>query len=118
MNRLEHKRTNKVIRKNRVRATVTGTATRPRLSVHISNRQVSAQIIDDTIGKTLVACTSISAKAATGSLSELCAFVGAEIAQKATKAKITQVVFDRNGRSYQKRLQAFAEAAREKGLMF
>lgn len=119
MNRLDHTRANKVIRKNRVRSTVSGTSTRPRLNVFISNRNVSAQIIDDTIGKTLVAASSINSKKATsGSLTELCKVVGAEVAKKATKAKIKTVVFDRNGRSYQGRLHAFAEAARENGLEF
>lgn len=118
MNRLDHKRDNKIIRKNRVRSSVTGTADRPRLSVHISNRHASAQIIDDVAGKTLVSSTTVQSKTAKGTMSELCAFVGADIAKKATKAKITKVVFDRNGRSYQKRLSALADAARENGLEF
>ncbi len=118
MNRLDHKRDNKIIRKNRVRSTVKGTADRPRLSVHISNRHVSAQIIDDTTGKTLVAATTVQNKAAKGSSTELCTLVGTDIAKKAVKAKITKVVLDRNGRSYQQRLNALATAARENGLEF
>lgn len=118
MNRLDHKRANQAIRKNRVRSTVTGTAERPRLSVHVSNRNVSAQIIDDTAGKTLVSSTTVHAKEAKGSTTELCAYVGADIAKKAKKAKITKVVFDRNGRAYQQRLAALADAARENGLEF
>jgi large subunit ribosomal protein L18 len=118
MNRLDHKRDNKIIRKNRVRSTVNGTSERPRMSVHISNRHVSAQIIDDTTGKTLVSATTVQNKAATGSISELCAIVGTDIAKKAAKAKITKVVLDRNGRSYQGRLSALATAARENGLEF
>lgn len=118
MNRLDHKRTNKIIRKNRVRSTVQGSADRPRLSVHISNRHVSAQIIDDTTGKTLVSATTVGSKAAKGGSTELCAFIGAEVAKKAVKAKISKVVLDRNGRSYQARLAALADAARENGLEF
>lgn len=118
MNRLDHKRGNKLIRKNRVRSTVKGTGERPRLSVHISNRHVGAQIIDDTTGKTLVSVTTIANKAATGSTTELCTLVGTEIAKKAVKAKVTKVVLDRNGRSYQGRLNALATAARENGLEF
>ena len=118
MNRLESKLYNRSLRKKRVRSTVTGTEKRPRLSVFISNRNVSAQIIDDTTGKTLVASTTTSAASSTGSLCEKCASVGADIAKKAVKAKISTVVFDRNGRLYQKRLQAFADAARENGLEF
>lgn len=118
MNRLDHKRSNKVIRKNRVRSTVKGMAERPRLSVHISNRHVSAQIIDDTTGKTLAAATTVGNKSANGSITELCTIVGTEIAKKAAKAKVTKVVLDRNGRSYQGRLTALATAARENGLEF
>lgn len=118
MNRLDHKRDNKIIRKNRVRSTVKGTTERPRLSVHISNRHVSAQVIDDTTGKTLVSSTTVQNKSAKGTMSELCATVGADIAKKAVKAKIVKVVLDRNGRSYQGRLNALATAARENGLEF
>lgn len=118
MNRLEHKQNNKLIRKNRVRSTVKGTAERPRLSVHISNRHVSAQIINDIDGKTLVASTTVQNKEAKGTLAEMAAVVGADIAKKATKAKIKQVVLDRNGRQYQARLHALATAARENGLEF
>lgn len=118
MNRLDHKRANKVIRKNRVRSNVVGSEERPRLSVTISNRHVSAQIIDDKNGKTLATSTTINAKDAKGTMTELCAYVGTDIAKKAKKAKITKVVFDRNGRSYQKRLAALADAARENGLEF
>jgi large subunit ribosomal protein L18 len=118
MNRLALKQANLAIRKNRVRTTVKGTADRPRLSVHISNRHVSAQIIDDTAGKTLAASTTVQNKQASGSLADQAAFIGADIAKKAKKAKIEKVVFDRNGRAYQKRLHALAEAARENGLEF
>ena len=118
MNRLNHKRDNKLIRKNRVRSTVKGTPERPRMSIHISNRHVSAQIIDDTTGKTLVASTTVQNNAATGTTTELCTFIGTDIAKKAIKAKIAKVVLDRNGRSYQQRLNALATAARENGLEF
>lgn len=118
MNRLDQKRNNQIIRKNRVRSVVTGTATRPRLSVYISNRHVNAQIIDDTTGRTLVSYTSVGKSAASQTMSQRCQVAGADIAKAAKKAKISAVVFDRNGRSYQKRLTAFAEAARENGLEF
>jgi len=108
---------NRGLRKNRVRAKVTGTAERPRLTVTISNKHVSAQIIDDVAQKTLVAATTVGAKQ-TGSLSEQAAIVGADIAKKAKKAKISTVVFDRNGRQYAGRLSALADAARKEGLEF
>ena len=92
MNRLDHKRDNKSIRKNRVRTTVNGTAERPRLSVHISNRHVSAQIIDDVAKKTLVSSTTVQNKAANGTITELCTYVGAEVAKKAIKAKIVEAI--------------------------
>lgn len=114
---LTNKILNKTLRAARVRAKVSGTAERPRLSVTISNKHVSAQLIDDIAQKTLVSATTIGTKQ-TGSLSELAAFVGTDIAKKAKKAKITQVVFDRNGRKYAKRLAALADAARQEGLEF
>ena len=116
-NSLAHKLLNKSLRKARVRAKVIGTAERPRLSVTISNIHVSAQIIDDAKGHTLASATTVGAKA-TGKMTEKCALVGAEIAKKAKKAKVTKVVFDRNGRQYAGRLSAFADAARKEGLEF
>lgn len=109
---------NRALRKRRIRATVQGTAERPRLSVYISNANVSVQIIDDTAGKTLVAVTSTGSKAAKGTMSEKAAWAGTEIAAKAKAAKINQVVFDRSGRKYHGRIKALADAAREKGLEF
>lgn len=109
--------TNKMLRKGRVRATVKGTAERPRMSVTISNMHVSVQLIDDTKGNTIASATTVGTKA-TGTMTEKCALVGAEIAKKAKKAKITSVVFDRNGRAYAGRLAALADAARKEGLEF
>lgn len=106
---------NLTLRRNRVRAKVGGTAERPRLSVFISNKNVTAQLIDDVEGKTLAYADS---KALQGSLTEKAAKVGEDIAAKAAKAKIDAVVFDRGGRKYAGRLSALANAAREKGLKF
>lgn len=117
MSEFNKKLLNKYLRKNRVRATLSSTSERPRLSVFISNTHVSAQIIDDQNGKTLVASTTVGRKDKT-SLTEQAAFVGGDIAKKAKKAKISAVVFDRNGRKYAKRLNALAEAARKEGLEF
>lgn len=116
-NSLAKKLLNRNLRKSRVRAKVSGTAERPRLSVYISNMHVSAQLIDDAAGKTLAAATTVGAKIK-GTMTEKCAIVGTEIAKKAKKAKINAVVFDRNGRQYAGRLQALAEAARKEGLEF
>lgn len=115
MSDLAKKLLNKSLRKARVRAKVSGTAERPRLTVTISNKHVSAQLIDDVAGKTLAASTTVGSKQ-DGSLKDLAAFVGGDIAKKAKKAKITKAVFDRNGRQYAGRLAALADAARKEGL--
>lgn len=117
MSDLAKKTLNKNLRKARVRAKVQGTAERPRLTVTISNKHVSAQIIDDIKQHTLVASTTVGTKQK-GTITELAAFVGSDIAKKAKKAKITTVVFDRNGRQYAGRLSALADAARKEGLEF
>ncbi len=115
MSDLTKKLLNKSLRKARVRAKVSGTAERPRLTVSISNKHVSAQLIDDVNGKTLASATTVGSKQ-DGSLKDHAAFVGAGIAKKAKKAKITKAVFDRNGRQYAGRLAALADAARQEGL--
>jgi large subunit ribosomal protein L18 len=117
MSNLAKKLLNKSLRKNRVRSKVSGTAERPRLTVTISNKHVSAQIIDDVKQHTLAAATTIGAKHA-GSISEQAVLVGTEVAKKAKKAKINAVVFDRNGSQYAGRLSALADAARKEGLDF
>ena len=111
------KKQNLALRKGRVRAKISGTTERPRLTVTISNLHVSAQIIDDVAQKTLVSATTVGSKAK-GTKTELAAKIGAEIAKKAKKAKINTVVFDRNGRQYAGRLHALADAARKEGLEF
>jgi len=118
MNTLLHKLQNQWQRKHRVRATVSGTAERPRLSVHISNRHITAQVIDDTIGKTLAYVSTVSSKAAKGSMSERAAWVGTEIAKKAAAAKVKTIVFDRGSHIYHGRVAALADAARNAGLEF
>lgn len=115
MSDLAKKLLNKSLRKNRVRAKVSGTAERPRLTVTISNKHVSAQLIDDVAAKTLAASTTVGSKQ-TGTITEQAAFVGTDIAKKAKKAKIAKAVFDRNGRQYAGRLSALADAARKEGL--
>ncbi len=118
MNRFADKIRNQKLRKNRVRAIVSGTTERPRLTVHISNRHVSAQLVDDTKHLTIASVSTVGRKADKISLTESASWVGSEIANKAKKAKISSVVFDRNGRLYHGRVKALAEAAREQGLEF
>ena len=118
MNSVAKKLANQMLRKMRIRARVYGTAERPRLSVHISNLHVSAQIIDDGAQRTLVSSISAKQAAATGSKSDKASWVGGDIAKKAKKAGIKTVVFDRNGRKYAGRLKSLADAARKEGLEF
>ena len=118
MSGLALKLKNRLQRKSRIRSVVAGTGERPRLSVFISSRNVSAQLIDDTTHKTLAAVSTIASKAAKGTMTEKAAWVGSEIATKAKAIKVTTVVFDRGGRQYHGRVEALANAAREKGLEF
>jgi large subunit ribosomal protein L18 len=104
-------------RRARVRATVSGSTARPRLSVKITLAHVIAQLVDDTTGKTLAYVSTIGSDAK-GSMTEKATWVGMNIAGAAKAKKIKQVVFDRNGRIYHGRLHALAEAARGAGLEF
>lgn len=108
---------NTLFRAKRTRAKIHGTAERPRLSVHISNKHITAQIIDDDTRKTLAYATTVGAKA-TGNKTDLAAKIGKEIADKAKKAKIKTVVFDRGAKLYAGRMSALADAARKEGLEF
>jgi large subunit ribosomal protein L18 len=118
MNNLNHKLLNRQLRKHRVRAQISGTAQRPRLSVYVSNLHVTAQLIDDTAHKTLGYATSIGNKSATGTMTEKAAWVGEEIAKQARTAKVKTVVFDRGSKLFHGRVAALAEAARKAGLEF
>jgi large subunit ribosomal protein L18 len=104
----------------RVRKRATGTATRPRLVVTRSLRNIVAQVVDDTKGNTLVSASTLdpSIRGGAGTKSELAAKVGALVAERATAAGITEVVFDRGGNTYAGRIAALADAARSGGLKF
>ncbi len=106
-------------RHRRVRATISGTPARPRLDVYRSLNHIYAQVIDDTQGKTLVAASSQD-KAISGSTGNKAAAreVGKLLAERAKKAEITQVVFDRGGYLYHGRVKELADGAREGGLVF
>ena len=118
MGRLEHKYKNQLARKNRVRAVVSGTGKRPRLSVSFSNKNINVQLINDEDKKTLAAVSTVGAKSAGTGWSEMAAWAGAEIGKKAKKAKIKRVIFDRGGRLYHGQVKALADAARKSGLEF
>jgi len=117
MDYLSHKRFNAVRRAHRVRTGLTGTSERPRLSVHISNLHISAQIIDDSLGKTLAYATTVGQKVE-GDMTSRASWVGKEIALKAKKAKVQTVVFDKGEYKYHGRVKSLANAARENGLEF
>jgi large subunit ribosomal protein L18 len=106
----------------RLRKKLSGTPARPRLAVHFSGRHITAQVIDDTIGKTLVSVntTEEELRAKPGSRANVAtAFeVGKLIAERAAAHKITKVVFDRGGFKYHGKVKALADAAREGGFEF
>jgi len=104
----------------RVRKNVRGTAERPRLVVTRSTRHISAQIIDDLKGHTLVSASTLDAslRGAEGDKSALAGKVGALLAERARSAGVSKVVFDRGGNKYAGRIAALADAAREAGLEF
>ncbi|MCI7551209.1 MAG: 50S ribosomal protein L18 [Actinomycetaceae bacterium] len=105
-------------RHQRLRKRLSGTAERPRLVVTRSNRHMVAQVIDDTVGHTLISASTLEAKLADvqGTKTEKAHAVGELVAQRALEAGITSVVFDRGGNKYHGRVAAVAEGAREAGL--
>lgn len=106
----------KIARKRRIRAKVSGTATRPRLTVHRSLMQMTVQLIDDETGKTVCSASTKELKAKPNS--DGAAKLGEAIAKKAKDAKVSAVVFDRNSYKYHGRVKALADAARKGGLTF
>ena len=103
----------------RIRRKVSGTAERPRLAVYFSNKNVYAQLIDDTAGNTLAAASTRDKKVdGAGSCVAAATKVGEAIAEHAKTAKIKNVVFDRGGFVYHGKVKALADAAREAGLGF
>ncbi|MBN1554174.1 MAG: 50S ribosomal protein L18 [Phycisphaerae bacterium] len=113
----------RVRRKKHVRKTVSGSPSRPRLTVFRSNKNMYAQIIDDEVGRTLVAASTmesgVTERLSTGAGNRAAAqVVGEALAAKAVEKGIKQVVFDRNGYAYHGRIRELAEAARKGGLEF
>ena len=106
-------------RHKRVRAKISGTAARPRLAVYRSNANISAQIIDDVAGVTLVSASTYEKDfQGNGGNKEAARAVGKSIAKKAAAKGITEVVFDRGGYLYHGRVSELADGAREGGLKF
>jgi large subunit ribosomal protein L18 len=114
------RRVGKARRHFRVRKRVVGTTARPRLVVTRSLRHITAQIVDDGVGRTLASASTLDAsiRGAEGAKSDLSRKVGTLLAERAKAAGITKVVFDRGGNQYAGRIAALADAAREAGLEF
>ena len=109
-------------RKKRIRKRISGTPSRPRLSIFRSARHIYAQVIDDTSGQTLVAASSLEKavieKPKFESKASMANFIGKLLAERAISQGIKTVVFDRNGFLYHGRVKAVSEGAREVGLVF
>jgi large subunit ribosomal protein L18 len=103
--------------KKRIRGKISGTSERPRLTVFRSNKQIYAQVIDDTTGRTLAAASSLKVEEKAPKR-EIAAKVGELIARNAQEAGIQAVIFDRNGYLYHGRIKELADAARNGGLKF
>lgn len=119
---MNSKRNNRIRRHKRIRSKIAGTATRPRLSVSRSHRSLYVQLIDDAAGRTLIALHSARLPSVGGKKKytkrDMSREVGRLIATRAGEQQIRAVVFDRGGYRYQGRVRAFAEGAREGGLVF
>ncbi|AOZ98575.1 50S ribosomal protein L18 [Flavobacterium palustre] len=102
----------------RIRKTISGTATSPRLSVFRSNKEIYAQLIDDVNGVTLLSASSREKEIGKGTNVEVAAAVGKLVAEKALKAGVETVKFDRGGYLYHGRIKSLAEGARAAGLKF
>ena len=122
MVRKESRQENRVKKHLKIRNRFSGTAQRPRLAVFRSNNHMYAQIIDDTVGNTLVAATTlekeIKAELEKTNNVDAAAYLGTVIAKRAIEKGISEVVFDRGGFIYQGKIAALADAAREAGLVF
>jgi large subunit ribosomal protein L18 len=116
----KERRESRLIRHNRVRKKIHGTAERPRLSLYRSNKHIMLQVINDDLGVTIASVSSneASLRAAGGSTVDAAKALGKAVAERAKAAGVSKVVFDRGGYLYHGRVAAVAEAAREAGLEF
>jgi len=106
--------------KNRIRKTVTGSNAQPRLAVFRSNKEIYAQLVNDVTGETIAAASSRDKDLSTakGTKTEVAILVGKSIGEKALKAGVSNITFDRGGYLYHGRVKSLAEGAREAGLKF
>ncbi|MBU0637115.1 MAG: 50S ribosomal protein L18 [Patescibacteria group bacterium] len=117
MNKQKEKQSKKHRRQDRVRVKINSTSDRPRLSVFKSNKGMQAQLIDDSVGKTLVSANSSEIKSK-GQKTQISFEQGKLLAEKAKAKNINQVIFDRGCYKYHGRIKALADGAREGGLIF
>jgi len=113
---MQNKQDKRIRLKKKIRTKILGTEARPRLSVFRSNKFIYAQVINDTLGKTLVSTSDL--KITKGTKTDHAKEVGRTIAEVCAKAKIKKVVFDRNGFKYTGRIKLVADEARAGGLEF
>lgn len=118
MNKPQVKEFNKRRRRARVRAKISGTAKRPRLSVFRSLKHINAQLIDDTRSKTLLGASDMELKKEKKNKTDIAFMVGELLAKKAKDKKISSVVFDRASNKYHGRVKSLAEGAKKGGLKF
>lgn len=118
-NEEKNSRQSKIRRVARVRSRITGTAERPRIAVYRTLKHISAQLIDDTISKTIVSASDRELKGGDKMKPvDIARFVGKTLASKASEKGIVKAVFDRRDKKYHGRVKAIAEGAREGGLQF
>lgn len=122
MNKHQAKLAGLLRRKRRIRSKVFGTAERPRLSVHRTNANIYAQVIDDKDGKVICAASTLTgdvkSQIKVGSNKDAATIVGKVVAERAIAVGVSEVTFDRGGHIYHGRIKALAEGAREAGLKF
>ena len=117
-NKTAERRVSRFKKKMRIRKDITGTTARPRLTVYKSLSHMYAQLIDDSVGRTLVSCSSVEKELAGKSNKEGAKALGALLAKRAQEKNIKDVVFDRNGYRYHGKVKELADSAREAGLKF
>ena len=117
-NKTAKRRVSRFKKKMRIRKDITGTTARPRLSVFKSLSHMYAQLIDDTVGKTLLSCSTVEKELGGKNNKEGAKALGALIAKRAQEKSIKDVVFDRNGYRYHGKIKELADSAREAGLKF
>lgn len=109
---------NKSQRKTRIRSTLSGSKDCPRLTISISNRHIAAQLVDDSNSITIFSATTVGKKNSSQTMTQKAENIGTEIAKGAKSKKVSQIVFDRNGKKYHGRIKVLADSARKEGLKF